>query len=337
MPDNSERIQPFADMDLDKLSSELIKYVRKELDSKSVDCLEPLTRLTGGYETLICRFQLSGADERLSKPLIIRLFAKNSDPNQPLKESVVQNTLADLGYPVPAVYFTCTDKTILGGAFFIMDYSEGETLENINVPLDQAVDVFGKLHASMHNINPDPILKIITEAGVDIRLLKLEGWLKGFRSYVNLNFNWLNEAVEWLFENRPSEPEILSVCHGDFHPGNLLFKDGKIQAVLDWSLFLLGDSAMDVANTIFLITIPSKLLSPDLDTKRIIEMYLKAYRKTRPLDETNIAYYVTVRSVRSLIDGARGHVLLGHPEMIQLLLASIYKNTGVNIKIPSSK
>ena len=116
-----------------------------------------------------------------------------------------------------------------------------------------------------------------------------------------------------------------------------LFKDGKIQAVLDWCLFLLGDPAMDVANTIFLITIPSKLLSPDLDTKRIIEMYLNAYRKKRPLDETNIAYYVTVRSVRSLIDGAKGHVLLGRPEIIQLLLASIYENTGVKIKIPSSK
>jgi len=140
-----------------------------------------------------------------------------------------------------------------------------------------------------------------------------------------------------LFENRPNDPEIQSVCHGDFHPGNLLFKDGKIQAVLDWSLFLLGDPAMDVANSIFLITIPGKLLFPDLDTEQIIKIYLNAYRKTKPLDETNIAYYITVRSVRALIDGAKGHVLFGNPEIIQLLLVSIYENTGVKIKIPSSK
>ena len=86
-----------------------------------------------------------------------------------------------------------------------------------------------------------------------------------------------------------------------------------------------------------MITVPIKLLSPDLDTEEIRAMYLNAYRKTRPLDETNIAYYVTVRSVRALIDGAKGHVLFGHPEIIQLLLASIYENTGVEIKIPSSK
>ena len=34
--------------------------------------------------------------------------------------------MADLGYPVPAVYFTCTDKTNLGGQLFnrIVDHTE---------------------------------------------------------------------------------------------------------------------------------------------------------------------------------------------------------------------
>jgi len=337
MLDNSEKMEPLVDIALDKLSSELLDYVRKELDSKSVDYLEPLTRLTGGYETLICRFQLSGVDEHLSKPLVIRVYAENSDYYQPLKESMVQNTLADLGYPVPAVYFTCTDKTILGGAFLIMDYFEGETLLDSNTPFDQIFDVLGNLHAKLHNIDPEPILRKFTEAGVNSRLLKLEGSLDGFRAYVNLNFTWLNEAAEWLFENRPNDPEILSVCHGDFHPMNLLFKDGKVRGILDWPLFLIGDPAMDVAWTIFLITIPMKLLFPvpDLDSEQIRQMYLKAYRKTRPLDETNITYYGTVRSAMALTEGVRGHATWGHPEIIQLLLTSIHEITGVKIKIPS--
>ena len=335
MLENSEKIEAFANINLDKLSSELINYVRKELDSKSVDYLEPLTRLTGGYETFICRFQLSGVDERLSKPLIIRVYAENTDYYQPLKESMVQNAMADLGYPVPAVYSTCTDKTILGGAFVVMDYSEGETLLDSNMPFDRVSDVLGNLHARLHNIDPEPIARKFTEVGVDSRLLNFESKLERFRTYANLNFNWLNEATEWLFENRPDDSEILSVCHGDFHPRNILFKDGKVQAVLDWSGFLIGDPAMDVACTIFLSTIPVKLLLPDLDSEQMKKVYLDSYRKTRPLDETNIAYYGTVRSVLALIDGARGHVLLGHPEIIQLLLASIYEITGVKIKIPS--
>jgi aminoglycoside phosphotransferase (APT) family kinase protein len=335
MPENSENLEPFADIDIDAMSVKLIDYLRKELGSKSVNYLKPLTRLTGGYETFICRFQLSGVDDRLSKPLIIRVYAENSDYYQPLKESMVQNAMADQGYPVPAVYSTCTDKTILGGAFIIMDYFEGKTLLDSNMPFDQVFDVLGNLHAKLHNIDPEPIVKKFTETGMDSRVLKFESMLKGFRTQVNLNFFWLNEAAEWLFENRPNDPEILSVCHDDFHPRNILFKDGKVKAVLDWSGFLIGDPAMDVALTIFLITIPTKLLSPDLDSEQLREMYLNAYRNTRPLDETNIAYYGTVRRALALKEGAQGHVVWGHPEIIQLLLASIYEITGVKIEIPS--
>ena len=335
MLDDSEKMEPFADFNLDKLSSELIGYLHNELDSKSVDYLEPLVRLTGGYETLICRFQLSGVDESLSKPLIIRVYSQNSDYYQPLKESMLQNAMADLGYPVPAVYFTCSDKTILGGAFVIMNYSEGETLLDSNTPIDRIFDILGNLHARLHNIDPEPIVRKANEVGVDSRLLKFESKIEGFSAHVNLNFPWLNVAAEWLFENRPNDPEILSVCHGDFHPGNILFKDGKVQAVLDWSGFLIGDPAMDVAWTIFLGTIPIKLLLPDLDFEQMRKVYLNSYLKTRPLDETNIAYYGTVRSVLALIEGVQGHVIWGHPEIFQLLVASIYEITGIKIKIPS--
>ena len=335
MPENSENLEPFADINIDEMSVKLIDYLRKELGSKSVNYLKPLTRLTGGYETFICRFQLSGVDDRLSKPLIIRVYAENSDYYQPLKESMVQNAMADQGYPVPAVYSTCTDKTILGGAFIIMDYFEGKTLLDSNMPFDQVFDVLGNLHAKLHNIDPEPIVKKITETGMDSRVLKFESMLKGFRTQVNLNFFWLNEAAEWLFENRPNDPELLSVCHDDFHPRNILFKNGKVKAVLDWSGFLIGDPAMDVALTILLITIPTKLLSPDLDSEQFREMYLNAYRNTRPLDETNITYYGTVRSALALKEGAQGHGVWGHPKIIQLLLYSIYKTTGVKINIPS--
>ena len=96
MPDNSGNLKPFADIDVDKMSVKLIEYLRKELDSTFVDYLEPLTRLTGGYETFICRFQLSGVGERLSKPLSILVYAENSDYYQPLKESMLQNAMADV-------------------------------------------------------------------------------------------------------------------------------------------------------------------------------------------------------------------------------------------------
>ena len=334
IPENSGNPEPFADIDLDEMSVKLIDYLRKELGSKSVDYLKPLTRLTGGYETFICRFQLRGVDDRLSKPLIIRAYAANSHPYQPLKERMVQNTMADLGYPVPAVHCTCTDKTILGNAFSIMDFSEGKTLLDSNTPFDQVCDILGNLHARIHKIDPEPIVSKFTEVGGDIGSINIDVRFEWLGNDVNINFPWLNEAVEWLFENRPNDPESLSVCHCDFHPLNILFKDGQVKAVLDWGAFLIGDPAMDVAYTLH-TAIPAKLIYPDIDPVQFTERYLNAYRRTRSLDETNMAYYLTFRNVIALVDGTQGHVVLGHREVVNMLLASIYEITGIKIRIPS--
>jgi aminoglycoside phosphotransferase (APT) family kinase protein len=37
------------------------------------------------------------------------------------------------------------------------------------------------------------------------------------------------------------------VCHGDVTDGNLLLRDGRLHAVIDWSLFGLGDPALDLS------------------------------------------------------------------------------------------
>ncbi len=50
---------------------------------------------------------------------------------------------------------------------------------------------------------------------------------------------------------------------------------------------MIGDPAMDMAWTDFLIDIPLKIIFPDLDPGQVRDIYLDAYRRTRPLDEAN--------------------------------------------------
>ena len=236
MPDNSTNMEAFAAIDLDELSLNLINYLRGKLGSGSVDYRERLVRLTGGYETFIGRFRLSGIDEHLSKPLVLRVYPENSHPDRTVMESIVQNAMADLGGPVPAVYFTCTDKTVLGNAFIIMDYFEGDTLAKLNLPLNGIVDILGKAHAQLHGIDSEPIIKKITEFGLDRRSITFEGNLEAFHAKINLSYPWLKVVVEWLVENCSNNPVGLSVCHGDFHPVNLLFqflKPGPVGQVRD--------------------------------------------------------------------------------------------------------
>jgi aminoglycoside phosphotransferase (APT) family kinase protein len=57
-------------------------------------------------------------------------------------------------------------------------------------------------------------------------------------------------ALSWLFDwltDHETEPERAAVVHGDFRPGNVLYEDDRITALLDWELAHLGDPVEDLA------------------------------------------------------------------------------------------
>src|SRR5690606_16436175 len=62
----------------------------------------------------------------------------------------------------------------------------------------------------------------------------------------SLSTGGYGEAMAWLRTHRPA-PGASVVCHGDFHPLNLMMARGDVTAVLDWSHALLADPGYDVA------------------------------------------------------------------------------------------
>jgi len=72
----------------------------------------------------------------LAGPLILRLGGADADPQRVRLETVVQNTLAGMGYPAPQVMMTESNPDILGGPFMVMQRVPGK-------PLGHAVEGFG--------------------------------------------------------------------------------------------------------------------------------------------------------------------------------------------------
>jgi aminoglycoside phosphotransferase (APT) family kinase protein len=323
---------------IDQISERLIAYLRNEFNDSMIDYDSPLTQLQGGFETYIYRFKLNGVQKELSKPLILRLYPQFYGTRNAIWESTVQNVLAGEGYPVAQAYFTCTDMSILGGAFFIMDFLPGKPM--ITAPIETIPEVLGKTHAALHGINPEPLIKSLSEQGIDKNTLGLSNrfdWLKDRAS----KLPWIRDGVDWLIKNRPLEPERLAVCHGDFHPLNILIQDGKITGVLDWPGFLIADPALDIANTIVLTTIPSKHLAytveqdfSSVDWKMAAELYLDAYRSQRLLDSTHLDYYRVMRSVNAFIQGFDGQKVWQHPLIVKDLIEFIHKITEILITMP---
>lgn len=312
--------------------------MRNKLNNPLIDYESHPTQLQGGFETHIYRFQLKNAYKEYSNPLILRLYPKFYGSGNAVWESGIQNVLAAQGYPVAKAHLVCMDMFILGGAFFIMDFMPGQPL--VSLPMEAVPHILGSTHATLHKIDPDTIIKSLVAHGIDESALRLSnrfGWLQEKAN----QFPWLKAAINWLIENRPPEPEQLSICHGDFHPLNILVQDGSVTGVLDWPGFLIGDPVLDIANTIVLSKIPFKYLAPTLgldvsaiNFETFIEAYLDAYQMEHALDQSHLAYYRVRRCVNAFIQGAEGQVVWQHPLIAQDLLAYIRSVTDIQITMP---
>jgi len=304
----------------DKVSASLINYLRRIPGNRSANYSMPLTRISGGYDTSIFRFQLHGVIEALSRELVLRVYPNREQGPRAVFEATVQNALSDQQHLVPAVHLVCTDVTIIDAPFIIMDCVPGETLLQLGEPASSRI--MGETHGMLHNRDTDVV--IATLAQRDIRQIFLGDMLERIEQ-AGQGFTWANELITWLFRYKPKESR-LSICHGDFHKLNIMQENGEISGVLDWSNFAVLEAAFDVANTLISFSIVVKHLTSagefePVDLDRVIRDYRHAYDSTRLLDIRNLDYYLVLRSSMILLLVALGH---GKPFQDPLIISDLY-------------
>jgi aminoglycoside phosphotransferase (APT) family kinase protein len=109
----------------------------------------------------------------------------------------------------------------------------------------------------------------------------------------------LKPALKWMKENEPRDRRDV-LCHGDFHPGNILVDDGMVSGVLDWSASRIGEPERDVASTFCNLAIYGPMGVPDFDWKGLAENYIEEYRLLSKLDSEKLNYYKAVNSVGAI-------------------------------------
>jgi aminoglycoside phosphotransferase (APT) family kinase protein len=281
----------------------LLAYVRTTIGS-AIGYAEAPREIVGGFETAIFAFSLTGAPAELSGPLILRLHREEADPEQARFEGCVQNAVADAGFPAPRVLTICTEPGVLGGAFTIMQRAPGRTM--IDSMLGPGVfrisGVLGRLHAQLHGLGADSLRSRLS--GVDARppgigLARDADEIARFVDEAQLD--GLRDGVRWLAARRPGPPVRLAVCHGDFHPINIMVSGRDVTGVLDWSSTHIGDPAWDVGASVALlgygpVNVPG-VLYPAVTwlRRRLVGRYLSAYASALPLDRERVRYYEAMR------------------------------------------
>ncbi len=158
------------------------------------------------------------------------------------------------GFPVAKPHVLCEDDSVIGTAFYVMDYVEGRVLWDPALPgmtrAQRAAiwDEQNRVISQLHLIDYRAVgLEDFGKPGNYIGR-QVERWSKQYRASETQRIEAMDNLIGWLPKNIPPEAGT-SVVHGDFRLDNTIFhpSEPRILAVLDWELSTLGDPLADFA------------------------------------------------------------------------------------------
>jgi aminoglycoside phosphotransferase (APT) family kinase protein len=129
----------------------------------------------------------------------------------------------------------------------------------------------------------------------------------------------LSEGARWLTRNRPEPAQAEVICHGDFHPHNIMIGGEGLAGVIDWADVTLAEPAFDIAGlrVIALYADPGiprwARTMTDLLRRLMVRRYMTLYRAAAPLDTRNLAYYEAIRLLSALAFTGEERPQTGNP------------------------
>ncbi|GAA4474868.1 phosphotransferase family protein [Rhodococcus olei] len=176
-----------------------------------------------------------------------------------LRESRIYNALTDTNVAVPAIVAQSDESGPLGAPMFVMEYVDGFTLDGPadfdEVPrADRKGIAISMMHtlADIHALDPDAVSLGDLKRPESLVDRQLRRWLANIdrlaqqRTLPSTDAELLRKIQAELSARRPAHASAESLCHGDFKPNNLIFRDSTVAAVLDWELAAVGDTGLDV-------------------------------------------------------------------------------------------
>jgi aminoglycoside phosphotransferase (APT) family kinase protein len=175
--------------------------------------------------------------------------------------------------PVPRVRWIEPTGDVLGSPFFLMDLVEGIVPPDVmpytfggnwfaDAPADKkrelqdaTIEVLAKLHAIPHAGKTFGFLAEVDPPG-DTPLRRHFEWLKQWYQFAVPDIgrsDLVETALAWLEDNFPADVAAGDpvLAWGDSRIGNVLYRDFRPVAVLDWEMATVGPRELDAAWIIF--------------------------------------------------------------------------------------
>jgi aminoglycoside phosphotransferase (APT) family kinase protein len=172
------------------------------------------------------------------------------------REFAVMSGLAGTDVPVARMYALCEDESVIGRAFYVMEFVQGRVLWDQTLP-SMTHEQRGAIYDEMNRV-------IAALHKVDYKARGLESygkpgnyferqigrWSKQYLASVTQPIPEMDRLIEWLPTHIPAaarDESLTSIVHGDYRLDNMIFHptEPRVLAVLDWELSTLGHPLAD--------------------------------------------------------------------------------------------
>lgn len=175
------------------------------------------------------------------------------------REYRVMKALEHTGVPVPRMRHLCQDDSVIGTAFYVMDFLDGRIFRDATLPgltpKDRAA-VYDELNATLAKLHKVDYLAVGLEGfgrpgGYFER--QVARWIKQYRGAESEHIPAMEELIEELPKRIPPDDSV-AIAHGDYRLENTMFHptEPRLIAVLDWELCTIGHPLADIAYNGFL-------------------------------------------------------------------------------------
>jgi aminoglycoside phosphotransferase (APT) family kinase protein len=172
------------------------------------------------------------------------------------REFKVMQGLCGTDVPVPQMHVLCEDESIIGRAFYVMEFVQGRVLWDQTLP-GMSTAERGAIYNEMNRVIA--ALHTVKYAKCGLENYGRPGnyferqigrWSKQYIASVTQPIPEMDQLMAWLPANMPAsakDENKVSIVHGDYRLDNLMFHptEPRVLAVLDWELSTLGHPLAD--------------------------------------------------------------------------------------------
>lgn len=166
------------------------------------------------------------------------------------------------GFPYcPKAYVHCTDESVIGSEFYVMERVNGIILRadlpaELNFSPEQTTQLcksFIDKLVELHNVDYQAcgLGDLGKPEGYVAR--QISGWSDRYEKALTPDAPLWTEVKAWLNEKMPADHPKSAIVHNDYRFDNVILDPRdpqRIIGVLDWELTTLGDPLMDLGNTL---------------------------------------------------------------------------------------